>query len=63
MARNTRSSQRHKGNDENSMGGGGISLAKGKWDKNLFVIPFRQGDRACGSTHFLLCDYWAAEWA
>ncbi len=61
MARNTRSSQRHRGNDKNCMGGGGTSSAKTKCDENLHVVPFRQGGKACESTYFLLCDYWAAE--
>ncbi len=61
MARNTRSSQGHRGNNENSMGGGGTLSAKGKWDENLLVVLLRQGGKACESTYFLLYNYWAAE--
>ncbi len=60
MAKNTRLSRGHRGNDENSMGGGGTLWVKGKWDENLFVVSLRQGGKACESTHFLLVDYWAA---
>ena len=63
MIRTTRSSQEYKQYDENNIGGGGILLAKDKWDKNLLVISFRQRGKAYKSTHFLLYDYWAAELA
>ncbi len=63
MVRNIKSTRGHKRNNENSMGGEGISSAKSTWNKNLLVIPLRQGGKACESTHFLLYDYWTAELA
>lgn len=63
MARNTRSSQEHRGHDENSMGKGDSLSAKGKWDLNLLVVPLWQGGKVYESTYFLLYDYWAVELA
>lgn len=63
MSRNTRSSRWHREHDKNSMSKRGSLLAKDKWDKNLLVILLKQGGKTCKSTHFLLCNYWAAELA
>ncbi len=57
MVKNTRLSLEHRGNDKNSIGRRDISSAKGKWDNNLLVVPFRQGGKAYESTYFLLYDY------
>ncbi len=61
MARNIRSNQKHRGNDENNMGKRGILSMKGNWDKNLLVVLLQQESKICEFTHFLLCDYWAPE--
>ncbi len=62
MARNTRSSQKYRGHDENSMGGGGSLSAKSKWDWNPLIVPLWQEVRYMSP--LISCyhyDYWAAE--
>ncbi len=53
MAGDSRSSREHGGHDEKSMVQGGSSSAKGKWDKNLRLVPLRQGGQTCESTHIM----------
>lgn len=57
MTKNTRSSQRYKKHEKNSMSKRDSLLVRGKWDKNLLFVPLRQRSKACQSIHFLLYDY------
>lgn len=53
MIKNIRLSPRHKAYNENSMGGEGLLLAKGKWNKNLLVVFF--GKEAKHISLFIFC--------
>lgn len=62
MSKNTRSSQRYKRYDKNSISRRGLSLVKDKWDKNLLVVFLLLRGKVYESIYFLLYDYLAVKW-
>lgn len=53
MARNSRSSQEHRGHDENGIGQGSLLSAKSKWDKNHQIVFLWPRGQTRESTYFL----------